>query len=65
MSGVSEVGGLVGLSPNPISRCYALNSTIIRTSGSATSFGRVYGLTTAGTKSYNYANEDMLFETDY
>ncbi|MCC5910450.1 MAG: S-layer homology domain-containing protein, partial [Clostridiaceae bacterium] len=59
ISGTSNVGGLVGShgSGGSVRDSYAINSELIRTSGTATSFGRVLGNGSGLTN--NFANRDM------
>lgn len=64
ISGYSTVGGIAGATSasSRIIYSYALNSSITRTSGTSTLFGRIAGQT-AGTFTSNYALDTMTMNT--
>jgi hypothetical protein len=60
VSGNENVGGVAGEVRNSVSNCAALNQNVTRTSGSATTFGRISGDSfNAGTFSNNTAWDGM------
>jgi hypothetical protein len=69
LSGNENVGGIIGSGTftsisTGVFNCYALNESITRLSGTATSFGRIAGITTNPGSSYlnnNYALDTMQF----
>jgi uncharacterized protein (UPF0297 family) len=63
IEGIIGVGGLVGsVNSASILDSFALNDSIIRTSGTSTSFGRILGVfnNSSGSEVRNYANSSML-----
>ncbi len=63
INGLTNTAGVIGgtFSSIIVEDCYALNSIITRTSGTATTFGRVRGTEFGNTSSNNYGYQDMLF----
>jgi hypothetical protein len=61
VSGNNDVGGVVGLNSirGSVQNCVALNLSINRISGTATTFGRVVGRNSIGSLSNNYACTDV------
>ena len=62
ISTLSYGGGIAGRhAGHLLNSCYALNDTITRTSGTATTFGRISGNSTSSNVNNNYALDTMQF----